>query len=157
MGIFAGTRHEGQFRHFKPQTQTRGCRHLQAVTQQAITSHIGAGAQAEFNRQSAGVAIQFFHPTNHLVNILRGGFLLFQCGGGHPKPERLGENQGITRIHTSLGKHFTRVDKTDHHQSILGLLILHGVPPGDHHTGFQAFLRPTAQDLGVDLNRQLRW
>src|SRR5512138_373654 len=91
--------------------------------------------------------IQALHPIDNFDQVFWLGFFLFQSRGRDPETEWLCEDKGISDLESAFAQHLTRVEEADHHQPILGFLVLDRMPTRDDHTGFARLLCPATDDL----------
>ena len=105
-----------------------------------------------------GVPVQGFHGGNGGIRGLLRCHLRLDAGGDQPRSQRLGKNQHIPGLSSSIGPEPVRAHKARNAEPVFGLLILHRVAAGQHRPRFLYLRGASRQNIpqhgGVQAGRK---
>ena len=125
--------------------------HFHGMSEQAVTGHVGASVDRELLEKPRGGAIETAHAGDSLFKMFGLDAVALVGCGYHAGADWLGQDQPVARLRAGFGKDSVGVHLARHRQAVLRFLVGHGVPTGDHRSGFQYLVRAAQEDAAQDV------
>ena len=125
--------------------------HAVEMAQQPKAGDIGAGVDARVQHRRTGAPVQHLHGLKRALQHLFIDLILLASGGDDPGAYVLGQDQQIALLGPRVGHLIPRPQQAGHRQSVLGLLVVDGVPANDQEPRLGGLVVASLEDLDQEL------